>query len=55
MTLEVARGEMARALEARERPFALVGGLAVSVRGEVRFTRDVDLAREMARLVNPRS
>jgi hypothetical protein len=25
-------------------PFALVGGLAVSVRGEVRFTRDVDLA-----------
>jgi hypothetical protein len=26
------------------RSFALVGGLAVSVRGEVRFTRDVDLA-----------
>jgi hypothetical protein len=26
------------------RPFALVGGLAVSVRAEVRFTRDVDLA-----------
>lgn len=25
-------------------PFALVGGLAVSIRGEVRFTRDVDLA-----------
>ena len=24
-------------------PFALVGGLAVSVRAEVRFTRDVDL------------
>jgi acetolactate synthase regulatory subunit len=24
--------------------FALVGGLAVSIRGEVRFTRDVDLA-----------
>lgn len=24
--------------------FALVGGLAVSVRGEIRFTRDVDLA-----------
>jgi hypothetical protein len=24
--------------------FALVGGLAVSVRGEVRFTRDIDLA-----------
>lgn len=26
------------------RRFALVGGLAVSVRAEVRFTRDVDLA-----------
>lgn len=26
------------------RRFAVVGGLAVSVRGEVRFTRDVDLA-----------
>lgn len=26
------------------RPFALVGGLAVSVRTEPRFTRDVDLA-----------
>jgi len=24
--------------------FALVGGLAVSIRGEVRFTRDVDVA-----------
>lgn len=31
-------------LRARERSYALVGGLAVSVRGEVRFTRDVDLA-----------
>jgi len=37
--------------------YALVGGLAVSVRGEVRFTRDVDLAiavtndREVERLV----
>jgi predicted nucleotidyltransferase len=30
-------------LESRRLPFALVGGLAVSVRGEVRFTRDVDL------------
>jgi len=26
------------------RAFALVGGLAISVRGEVRFTRDVDIA-----------
>jgi hypothetical protein len=32
------------ALDAEGRAYALVGGLAVSVRGEVRFTRDVDLA-----------
>jgi hypothetical protein len=32
------------ALAARGRTFALVGGLAVSIRAEVRFTRDVDLA-----------
>lgn len=37
-------------------PYALVGGLAVSIRGEVRFTRDVDLAlsvseRELETLV----
>jgi hypothetical protein len=31
-------------LAAAGRSFALVGGLAVSVRAEVRFTRDVDLA-----------
>jgi len=31
-------------LAGRKRQFALVGGLAVSVRAEVRFTRDVDLA-----------
>lgn len=31
-------------LTAAARRFALVGGLAVSVRAEVRFTRDVDLA-----------
>ena len=30
-------------LERGGRKFALVGGLAVSVRAEVRFTRDVDL------------
>jgi hypothetical protein len=34
----------AAALRALERPFALVGGLAVSVRTEPRFTRDIDLA-----------
>jgi hypothetical protein len=39
-------------------PFALVGGLAVSVRGQVRFTRDVDIAisvdsdREVEQLVH---
>ncbi len=31
-------------LDRRGQPFALVGGLGVSIRGEVRFTRDVDLA-----------
>ena len=31
-------------LEGRHAPFALVGGLAVSVRVEPRFTRDVDVA-----------
>jgi hypothetical protein len=33
-----------RALQQQGRQFALVGGLAVSVRAEARFTRDVDLA-----------
>ncbi len=42
--LERALGSVADELRARGRRFALVGGLAVSVRGEVRFTRDVDLA-----------
>ncbi|HVM00046.1 MAG TPA: nucleotidyl transferase AbiEii/AbiGii toxin family protein [Egibacteraceae bacterium] len=36
--------EVAAALNARGVRFALVGGLAVSVRTEPRFTRDVDLA-----------
>jgi hypothetical protein len=31
-------------LDRRGQPFALVGGLGISIRGEVRFTRDVDLA-----------
>lgn len=39
-----ALGEVAAVLRERQTPFALVGGLAVSARGEVRFTRDVDLA-----------
>ena len=44
MTPDRVVGPIARALEARGRRFALVGGLAVSLRAEVRFTRDVDLA-----------
>ena len=40
----VALKEIAVELSRLQRTFALVGGLAVSVRGEVRFTRDVDLA-----------
>jgi Nucleotidyl transferase AbiEii toxin, Type IV TA system len=34
----------ADALDARHQLWALVGGLAVSVRAEPRFTRDIDLA-----------
>jgi hypothetical protein len=43
----VLEAELALAAERLARlgvPFALVGGLAVSVRGEIRFTRDIDLA-----------
>jgi predicted nucleotidyltransferase len=42
--LEQALAHVVRELRARARRFALVGGLAVSIRAEVRFTRDVDLA-----------
>jgi predicted nucleotidyltransferase len=35
-------------LSAQQRAFAVVGGVAVSVRAEVRFTRDVDLAVSVA-------
>lgn len=42
--VERALADVAGKLHAAGRAFALVGGLAVSVRGEVRFTRDVDLA-----------
>jgi predicted nucleotidyltransferase len=41
---EAVLGDVARHLRDRGVAFALVGGLAVSIRGEVRFTRDVDLA-----------
>ncbi|MBY0493580.1 MAG: nucleotidyl transferase AbiEii/AbiGii toxin family protein [Cyanobacteria bacterium] len=36
--------DTADALRERNQPFALVGGLAVSIRCEPRFTRDIDLA-----------
>jgi hypothetical protein len=40
----VALQAIAAELTALGRPFAVVGGFGVSLRGEVRFTRDVDLA-----------
>lgn len=42
--LAAALTEIAGHLDRLGRGFALVGGLAVSLRSEVRFTRDVDLA-----------
>jgi hypothetical protein len=41
---EAVLADIAQRLRERGVAFALVGGLAVSVRSEVRFTRDVDLA-----------
>lgn len=42
--LENAFRKIARFLDDRNQPWALIGGLAVSVRTEPRFTRDIDLA-----------
>jgi predicted nucleotidyltransferase len=42
--LEVLLRQLAALLDDRRQPWALVGGLAVSVRTEPRFTRDLDLA-----------
>jgi hypothetical protein len=42
--LELALATAAKDVAAAGKQFALVGGLAISVRAEVRFTRDVDLA-----------
>jgi hypothetical protein len=42
--LEAVLAEIRGHLVRLGRPFALVGGLAVSLRAELRFTRDVDLA-----------
>jgi hypothetical protein len=46
--LQEALHRVARDLESRKTAFALVGGLAVSVRCEPRFTRDLDLAVAVA-------
>ena len=43
-SLLAALGHLAHGLNRRNQPFALVGGIAISVRGEPRFTRDVDVA-----------
>lgn len=45
---EATLAAIAHCLRDLGRPFALVGGLAVSVRAEVRFTRDIDLAITVA-------
>lgn len=42
--LKYALLEAVRIIETTSKPFALVGGIAVSTRAEPRFTRDVDLA-----------
>ena len=47
-TLELALRRVAQLLSDAGVPFALVGGLAVSVRVEPRFTRDADLAVSVA-------
>ncbi len=46
--VEAALAHVAAELRRRHHRFALIGGLAVSIRGEVRFTRDVDLAIRVA-------
>lgn len=46
--LEAVLADAAALLRELDVPFALVGGLAVSVRAEARFTRDVDLALSVA-------
>lgn len=43
-SIEAALADITQRLIDRGRSFALVGGLAVSFRAEVRFTRDVDVA-----------
>jgi hypothetical protein len=45
---EEALADIGRRLREHGIGFALVGGLAVSIRAEVRFTRDIDLAIAIA-------
>jgi len=47
-SVEAALSAVAQEFDRRKQPFALVGGMAVSIRGEVRFTRDVDLAIQVS-------
>ena len=42
--LEVLLRQIATLLENRQQSWVLIGGLAVSVRSEPRFTRDLDIA-----------
>ena len=46
--LDIALARVCIDLTTRDVPFALVGGLAVSLRSRVRFTRDIDLAIKIA-------
>lgn len=52
--IELALASVVRTLRATGKSFALVGGLAVSVRAEVRFTRDVDLVVSVANHLHAR-
>ncbi len=46
--LEVLLRQIAALFDTRRQPWALIGGLAVSVRSEPRFTRDLDIAVAVA-------
>lgn len=47
-TPEAALRDLSQELAQRGVAFAVVGGIAASIRGEVRFTRDVDVALQIA-------
>lgn len=48
MKLARVLGELVALLEGQGTPYAVVGGLAASARGEARFTRDIDVALMVA-------